>query len=132
MIDGITVEITGHLVESENYLGRSLIIDLNNVAPYNFRQVDHRTIEHIIFKNVKYCVGKRTGDAPDQLPIKHAHDIIKWVPSNLTANNWFSSISYYKIKEIVDKDTVMVCNVMEPSKVFNMSRDILVKEMYSS
>ena len=122
----------GHLVDSENHLGRSLIIDLNAAAPHNFRQVDHRSIEYIIFKNVKYSLGKRTGEAPEQLPIKQSHDVRKWAPANLEVNNWFSSISYYKIKEIVDKDTVMVCNCQEPSKVLSMSRDILLKEMYSA
>ena len=44
LTDGELVEITGHLIESENNLGRSLIIDLNAPKNNNFRQVDHRTI----------------------------------------------------------------------------------------
>jgi len=132
MIEGESVEITGHLVESENHLGRSLIIDLKSHGPSNFKQVDHRSIEYIIFKNVKYSLGKRTGDAPEQLPVKHAHNVRKWDTSKLAIGNRFSSISYFKITQMVDKDTVLAYNIMEPSKIVKLSKDILVKEMHSS
>ena len=46
------------MVEVENNLGRSLVIDLKSDSANKFRQVDHRTIESIIFKNVKYVLGK--------------------------------------------------------------------------
>lgn len=38
------MEITGHLLESENNFGRSLIKDLNAPKFNNLRSVDHRTI----------------------------------------------------------------------------------------
>ena len=50
--------ITGYLAQHETDLGRSLIIDLN--AKNMYKQVDHRTINWIIFKNVKYSLGKST------------------------------------------------------------------------
>lgn len=37
LIEGELVEITGHLIESDNNLGRSLIIDLNAPKANNFR-----------------------------------------------------------------------------------------------
>jgi hypothetical protein len=52
--DNDSTVITGHLISCENSLGRSVIVDLNAPANNNIRQVDHRTIEWIIYKNVKY------------------------------------------------------------------------------
>jgi len=36
------------------------MIDLNADPKNNVREVDHRTIEYIIFKNVKYCLGTKS------------------------------------------------------------------------
>lgn len=44
LIEGESCEIVGHLIDSDNFLGRSMIIDLNAPANNNIRQVDHRTI----------------------------------------------------------------------------------------
>ena len=60
MVEGELVTIVGHLVQSDNNLGRSLIIDLNSKGPNNFRQVDHRSIQYIIWRNVKYSLGKKS------------------------------------------------------------------------
>jgi len=48
--------ITGYLVNTENNLGRSTVIDLKDNT---VKQVDHRTIEWIVFKNVKYLINKK-------------------------------------------------------------------------
>lgn len=48
-----------HLVDCENNLGRSTVIDLNAPESKNFKQVDHRSIDYIIYKNVKYTLGKK-------------------------------------------------------------------------
>jgi hypothetical protein len=69
LIEGEVVEIIGHLLESDNNLGRSLIIDLNAPKTNNFRQVDHRTIDFIIYRNVKYTLGKKVAGSED-LPLK--------------------------------------------------------------
>lgn len=69
-LEGEEVTITGHLIESENHLGRSLVIDLNAPLNNNFRQVDHRTIEWIIFRNVKYSLGKKA-PGTEELPLKY-------------------------------------------------------------
>lgn len=49
-------EMTCYVLKSENGLGRSTVIDLNAPHKMNFRQVDHRTVNSIILKNVKYTV----------------------------------------------------------------------------
>jgi hypothetical protein len=87
--EGENCEMTCHLLESDNNLGRSLVIDLNASAPSNFRQVDHRTIEYIIYKNVKYQLGKRD-PGYDELPVKVDHTQPKWKEANLVKGNWFS------------------------------------------
>ena len=67
--------ITGYLAQHETDLGRSLIIDLN--AKNMYKQVDHRTINWIVFKNVKYSLGKSS--TPNQeLPLKPAEGVGKW------------------------------------------------------
>jgi hypothetical protein len=49
--------LTGHLLNSEAKLGRSQVIDLNiPKGEYNIRLVDHRSLNWIIFKNIKYIV----------------------------------------------------------------------------
>mgnify|MGYP000176511351 CR=1 FL=1 len=132
LLEGETCEIVGHLLESENNLGRSIVIDLNAPLSNNIRQVDHRTIEWIIFRNVKYSLGKKA-PGTEELPLKYdnAKDQ-KWNPSKLAVGNWFQSSTYYKVKEIVDKDT---CKVVAPNATTNeltMSRDIMEYEMHSA
>jgi len=107
VVEGETVEITGHLLESENNLGRSLVIDLNAPSTSNVRSVDHRSIEWIIFRNVKYSLGKKA-PGTDELPLKHEKDAAKWGSSKLAVGNWFSSASYYKVKSIEDKENCKV------------------------
>jgi hypothetical protein len=54
--EGSTTKMTCYLVELQNILGRSTVIDLNAKTPEKFRQIDHRTIESIILRNVKYVL----------------------------------------------------------------------------
>ena len=68
--EGEDCELVCHLLESDNKLGRSLVIDLNAPAKNNFRQVDHRTISSIIYKNVKYELGKRD-PKQEELPLNN-------------------------------------------------------------
>jgi hypothetical protein len=58
ILEGDLCKMTCHLVEAENMLGRSTVIDLNAKGDNKFRQVDHRTIEYIILRNVKYSLKK--------------------------------------------------------------------------
>jgi len=80
-----------------------LIIDLDANPKNNFRRVDHRTINWIIFKNVKYSLGKKSTD--QELPLKGDRHS-KWDASKLAVNNWFSATAYYRVKSITDKDNV--------------------------
>ena len=56
---GEACEMVCHLVDYDNNLGRSTVVDLNAIPGRNIRQVDHRSIDYIIFKNVKYILGKK-------------------------------------------------------------------------
>jgi len=47
LIEGDLHTLTGHLLKSENHLGRSLVIDLNQPYGQSFRQVDHRTLQEL-------------------------------------------------------------------------------------
>ena len=58
LTEGKLTTITGFLIKSEDKLGRSTIIDLESPWNQGFRQVDHRTVEELIIKNVKYTLKK--------------------------------------------------------------------------
>ena len=131
LIQGELTEIVGHVIESDNNLGRSVVVDVTQPSSNNIRQVDHRTIEYIILKNVKYSLGKKWA-GPEELPLKHPKDAIKWHGSKLAVGNWFSSVQYFKVNTIVDKDNVKVCSPANPSLELTMSRDILEYEMHSA
>ena len=95
IVAGKDCSMTCHMVEVENNLGRSLVIDLKATTESKFRQVDHRTIESIIFKNVKYVLkrgGKSFADIDTHIPKEEA----KWDASKLAMNNMFSGTSYYE------------------------------------
>jgi len=119
-----------HLIDCDNNLGRSTVIDLNAAKPNNFRQVDHRSIEYIIFRNVKYSLGKKSSGL-DDLPIKHPKDTAHWSADKLAVGNWFSQINYYKLRTIIDKEKVQVSNTKQGKEELTMSRDILEYEMHS-
>ena len=60
MMKSLDRQIIGYLVKNETHFGRSLICDLEKSKPDKkaFAQVDHRTIQSIILRNVKYTLGK--------------------------------------------------------------------------
>ena len=89
-------------------MGRSSIIDLNALGTNNFRQVDHRTIDWIIYKNVKYSLGKKAAGDNQDIPLKVDHSKPKWNSALLSVGNWFSQTNYYKIKNIVGNQKVVV------------------------
>jgi hypothetical protein len=98
LIEGESCEIVGHLIQSDNNFGRSMVIDLNAPVYNNIRSVDHRSIDFIIFKNVKYQLGKKApGTDSDQLPIKHDFSKPRWNQSKLQVGNIFSQITYYQV-----------------------------------
>lgn len=56
LIEGEEATIVGHLYDTENDMGRSTVVDLNAEKQPAFRQVDHRTIQSLVFEGVKYIV----------------------------------------------------------------------------
>jgi hypothetical protein len=78
LLEGETCTMVCHLIDSEANLGRSTVIDFSAATANKFRQVDHRTIDHIIFKNVRYILkkgGKKASDEDMEAPGK---DEPKW------------------------------------------------------
>ncbi len=55
LLSGKETTIVGRLSNSDNKLGRSLVVDLLSKG---YRQVDHRTINWLVINNVKYTVKK--------------------------------------------------------------------------
>ena len=49
IVTGKECSMICHMLEVENNLGRSLVIDLSAKTPSKFRQIDHRSIESITF-----------------------------------------------------------------------------------
>lgn len=58
LVEGEDVTLTCYIIKGEHKLGRSIVADLNAPLDDNVRQVDHRSIEYIIFKNTKYVLSK--------------------------------------------------------------------------
>lgn len=56
--DGSDRTLVGRLVENENLMGRSNVIDLQETAAHKMKQVDHRTLKSVILKGTKYTVKK--------------------------------------------------------------------------
>ena len=83
-----------HLVEAENNLGRSVVIDLTAACDNKFRQIDHRTIESITYNNVKYVLNKKGGKKAEEEEEKKKGEP-KWDTSKLAVGNWFSGTSYF-------------------------------------
>jgi len=94
IVTGQECEMTCHMVEVENNLGRSLVIDLKADPSNRFRQIDHRTIESSIFKNVKYVL-KKGGQSFSQIDTSIPKDEPKWDSSKLKIGDMFSGTSYY-------------------------------------
>jgi hypothetical protein len=127
IVEGKTVSMTCHLVKMENNLGRSTVIDLTSATDNKFRQIDHRSIDHLIFNNTKYLLkkGAKKVAENDEEEKKEAH---KWNARDLAVGNWFSATNYFKTKE-QDGDQVMT---VSGGTNVAVSMDILAHEMDSA
>ena len=57
LLTGDNRTLVGYLVNSEPMMGRSTVIDLEvAIDKHRLRQVDHRSIQWMILKNIKYTV----------------------------------------------------------------------------
>ncbi|NVB40990.1 hypothetical protein G6O69_24330 [Pseudenhygromyxa sp. WMMC2535] len=57
-VSGQVRTLIGYLVQTEAKMGRSQVIDLEAPGKHRYRLVDHRTINWLVLKNVKYVVKK--------------------------------------------------------------------------
>lgn len=133
ILTGKETVIVGKLVKLEPRLGRSTIKDVRISWGHSIRQVDHRTINWIIFKNRKYVLKKSGKKYPD-LP-KAAYDIsnpinTRWTPAKLSVGNWFSDTKYLKVVNFIPNQPVEV--VSQTGQKLFISEDIVRQEMYSA
>mmetsp|Transcript_3863 Transcript_3863/g.4503 ORF Transcript_3863/g.4503 Transcript_3863/m.4503 type:complete len:234 (-) Transcript_3863:103-804(-) len=117
--------MTCRMVEVENNLGRSLVIDLNANGPSKFRQIDHRSIDFIIHENIKYVL-KKGAKKPE--PEEYKKDEPKWDTSKLVVGNWFSGTRYYQAVEA--KGEQILCRSQGTN--IDISKDVLEYEMHNS
>ena len=117
--------MTCHLVKVENNLGRSTVIDLTANTENKFRQIDHRTIEYIIFKNIKYVLkkGGKKVEAEEE-----KKDLPLWDPKKLEVGNWFSTTMYFDVK-IVEGETVYA---ESNNQLIEVDRKIMEQEMHNA
>lgn len=128
IIEGDEVEMICHLVKAENLLGRTLVIDLNAAHGNQFRQIDHRSIEYIIYKNTKYVLRKGGSKAAVADGEEESKEGPKWNKADLQKGYWFSSTSYYQAKKQEGDQVMTLCNGHEIA----ISKDILEHEMYNA
>ena len=105
IIQGRQVKKICHMIEVENNLGRSLVIDLSANSENKFRQIDHRSIEFIIFKNVKYTLKK--GAKSQDLDEREDKNALLWDKDSLNVGDWFSGTRYFKA--ISDNGKEVIC-----------------------
>ena len=104
IVSGKTCKMVCRMVEVENSLGRSLVVDLTANGPNKFKQVDHRSIDYIIYQNTKYVLKK--GAKADE-PEEFKKDAPKWNSADLAVGNWFSGTRYFQVKS--DKGDEVNC-----------------------
>jgi hypothetical protein len=54
ILTGEEVEMPCFLLRQEGKLGRSSVIDLSAPYKFNFRQIDHRTVNSVVLHNTCY------------------------------------------------------------------------------
>jgi len=127
LISGDLCTMTCHLVKMENILGRSSVIDLNAPLGNQFRQIDHRSIEWIIFRNVKYYLKKPSEKSGELVEYKSGDPL--WDSNKISVGNWFSSTSYFKI---ISWDDLEADLQDFKGQDYLVSNDILYSSMYNS
>ena len=129
LIEGKDTTMIAHLVQSDQHMGRSLVLDLEAPATNRWRQVDHRTIQSIILRNVKYTLGKKSTLSSQEEPKFNLRP--KWDAKKLKVGNWFSECQYYQLENGGPKDEMMDVYINNESKDnYQVPKDQLI-DMYS-
>lgn len=86
------------------------MIDLRADPANNYRQVDHRTIESIVYKNVRYVLkkgGSNLSDIDTRIPAGSP----MWNASQLSIGDIFSGTSYYETVSMIGtkRDPAVLC-----------------------
>ena len=84
VLEGELCTMVCHVASNEPMLGRSTVIDLNQPEGQGFRQVDHRSIQSVIMRNVKYVLGKSTKKEDEEMKSTELDT------SKISSGNWFS------------------------------------------
>ena len=127
LLEGEICEMVCCLVKADSRLGRSTVIDLTSTNENKFRQIDHRTIEHIIVNNAKHELKKGSKKAESD-DAEKKKDEPKWDFLKLAVGNTFSGTSYYKTIDIKGDQVITRCQETDIA----VSKDILEYEMYSA
>ena len=130
LIEGEDCSLTCHMVEVENNLGRSLVVDLKTTSYNRYRQVDHRTIESIIFKNVKYVL-KKGGQGMKDIDVEIPKGEANWDASQLKVGDIFSSTSYYETVSDIRNDEVR-CRDLKDGALVEIEKSILCRDCDSA
>ena len=79
--------MTCYLQKVENNHGRIVVKDLEPTTATKLKQIDLKTIEWIVVKNVKYVIKKGALKLDDE---EEKKDEVVWDPKNLAIGKWFS------------------------------------------
>ena len=88
--------------------------------------MDHRSIESVVFQNVKYVLKKGAKNPEEEA--KKNRDEPKWDTAKLAVGNWFSGTSYFEAVE--DRGEQVLCKSKD--KMIEISKDILEYEMHNA
>ena len=119
-----------HLVNDQNCLGRSLVIDLDADCDKNrFRLVDHRSIESIIFKNVKYVLKSSGGKSFRDIDTELDRFAQKWDQTQLKVGDIFSGTTYYQTVSYTAGEKIKVRELNNRELTYGIDKNILSQEM---
>ena len=132
LIQGEERTMTCHMVEVENDLGRSVVVDLKTDHEYKIRQVDHRTINWIIFKNVKYELKKSGGLKFAEIDTRIGKDNHKWDPATLKVGDLFSGTSYYQVESEIGNNEIFCIEKSYNDRGVTIDKSLLNTDMINS
>ena len=132
LIQGEERTMTCRMVQVENDLGRSVVVDLKTDHEYKIRQIDHRTINWIIFKNVKYELKKSGGQNFAEIDTRIGKDNHKWDPATLRVGDLFSGTSYYQVESEIDHNQVFCIEKSFNDRGVLIDKSLLNTDMINS